>query len=141
WAVYLVTLEKPGARPRVYVGSSISCHLLGAATRIKMYKANLFDTRNTNTRFSALPTLVKVARASRWKITHVGLLCAGLMHDLRNSTQPYALVIRALESVLLLALGLMHLSVQTTSSIQHCPWSIETLEYDGLCRTIALAEN
>lgn len=73
-------------------------------------------------------------------MTNIGLLCAAPMPDLRNNTQPYASVIRALESVLALTLGLMYPGAKTTYGRKHCAWSIDALEYDGLCCSIALEE-
>jgi hypothetical protein len=63
WAVYLLVLEKPGCRPKIYVGSGTN-RVGGAAKRFQDY-----DNQTT------LPIYIRRALKDSYTIVHKGLLC------------------------------------------------------------------
>lgn len=63
WAIYVIVLEKPGRRPKLYIGSA-SGQERGASERMHDY-----DTGN------AMPKFIVAALNDGYEITHKGHLC------------------------------------------------------------------
>lgn len=63
WAVYVLVLEKPDNRPKVYIGSGTAASK-GIKTRLSQYDVG-----------HVVPRYVQCALNDGFKITHKGLLC------------------------------------------------------------------
>ena len=63
WGIYLLTLEKPDSRSKIYIGSGTAARG-GVSTRLRQY-----DNKST------LPTYVRKALEDGYHIVHKGLLC------------------------------------------------------------------
>ena len=63
WGVYVIVMEKPGYRPKVYIGSGTSAEQ-GCRQRLQQYE------NGTN-----LPQYIAEALEDGYEITHKGLLC------------------------------------------------------------------
>ena len=127
WGIYILVLEKPGRRPKVYCGSATSSNS-GLLTRFNQYVTQ-----------SYLPTCVEDAFEKDYTITHKGLLCwvpkptAGVVPITR-------LLFIALEGMFSYLFWTMR-ALKGTYGMSHiCPWDRFMLEYDGLCTHCALYE-
>jgi hypothetical protein len=127
WAVYLLVLEKPGHRPKVYIGCCTESRS-GVCTRISQYN------RGYN-----IPWYVQRALDDGYTISYKGLLC---WSPLPTAAERYRL--RALFLVTEAAFSLYFwtmVSRQKDYGIPRlCPWSLDTLEYDGCCGHVSLYE-
>ena len=126
WGIYLLTLEKSGCRPKIYIGSGTSIRL-GVSERLDQY-AN---------RGKYTPKYVAKALDDGYVITHNGLLCwapippAGLAPLLR-------VLFIALEATFACVFWAMY--SRTSYMSQLCLWDLSKLEYDGLCSHIPFHE-
>ncbi|KAK5093278.1 carbamoyl-phosphate synthase (glutamine-hydrolyzing) cpa2 [Exophiala xenobiotica] len=122
--VYCTTLEKPGCRPRIGVGSAAQ-QIAGADRRIQHYRQEKTLTYSVKTRESL---------KDGYKITNVGLLVA-----IKRPAVELCPRIRAWALTLETDFTFLFSSMwdrnggNTSDSMRHaCPWDIGALEYDGV---------
>jgi hypothetical protein len=128
WAVYLIVLEKPGCRPKIYIGSGTDADR-GVVRRFWNY-----DTKAT------LPQYVKRALDDGYTIVHKGLLCWSPIPITakRFEVRIFFLAIEPTFSMVFWAI----ISWTKDYGIPPlCPWSLETMEYNGCCSHSALVEH
>jgi hypothetical protein len=127
WAVYLLVLEKPGHRPKVYIGCGTESRS-GVCTRIGQYNKG-----------ENLAMYVQRALDDGYTISHKGLLC---WSPLPTAAERYRL--RALYLVAEAAFSLYFWTMVSRKKDygmpRLCPWSLDTLEYDGCCGYVSLTE-
>jgi hypothetical protein len=127
WAVYLLVLEKPVHRPKVYIGCGTESRS-GVCTRIGQYN------RGEN-----LATYVQRALDDGYTISHKELLC---WSPLPTAAERYRL--RALYLVAEAAFSLYFWTMVSRKKDYGMPrlypWSLDTLEYDGCCGHVSLTE-
>jgi hypothetical protein len=127
WAVYALTLEKPGCRPKVYVGKSTN-EDRGAIARMADYD-----------KLITLPQYVKAALDDGYTITHKGFLCV----KQRPNPSQYAVVeavILALEATFSFFFWAMHSRVADYKMSHARGWDLDAFEYDGCCSHNAMME-
>lgn len=128
WAIYALTLEKPGFRPKIYIGS-------GTRIKVRVLKRLLSYDRG-----ECLPHLVAKALEDDYVIVHKGLLCwipipSAVMAPL------YRLLFVALEALFTFVFWAINCKTEYGYGMTHlCPWNRNTLEYDGLCTHHPLSE-
>ncbi|KAJ4374108.1 Dolichyl-phosphate-mannose--protein mannosyltransferase 1 [Neocucurbitaria cava] len=127
WAVYLLVLEKPGSRPKIYIGSGTNRYG-GVSERLRMYDSE-----------SVLPMYVKRALDNGYAITHRGFLCWAPLPK-EGKIYLYRLLFLALESMFSLVFWAMVSRTKDYGLPHLCPWDIESLDYDGCCTHTALME-
>jgi hypothetical protein len=127
WAIYLLLLEKPGYRPKIYIGSGTNS-LRGVSARFSEYN-----------RAEALPQYVQKALDDGYTILYRGLLCwtaippAALQPKIR-------ILFVAMEAAFSYVFWAMK-GLKRDNGMSHiCHWPRDTLEFDGLCSHCALAE-
>jgi hypothetical protein len=120
WAVYALSLEKKGCRPRVYIGVGTEVNL-GVIHRHRQYDDGLY-----------LPSGVASSLEKGYKITRKGLLC--WMPIPRPSLVPlYRLLCYALEASFAFMFWAMNTKKVGLGMAHLCRWDPKTLEYDGVC--------
>jgi hypothetical protein len=121
WAVYLLVLEKRGARPRIYVGSATEMQR-GVRSRFKNY-----DTGHT------IPMYVASSFREGYKITHKGLLCTMPIPPNRLASVMEVLFL-GMEATFAFVFWAMHADGKDYGvGYQACLWPVKDLEYTGLC--------
>lgn len=133
WAVYLLILEKPNHRPRIYIGS-------GTSSRSGVYgRFYQYDHQVT------LPTHVEKALDEGYTIVHKGLLCWASIPT--ASLQPrIRLLFLAVEATLSFAFWAMRTTENDYGMAHICPWPVniidapDSFEYDGCCSHCCLSE-
>jgi hypothetical protein len=127
WAIYLLVLEKPGSKPKIYIGSGTNS-LSGVSKRLRDYDIH-----------HELPLYVEKALDDGYAIVHRGLLCWTSIPS--PALQPKIRVLFiALEATLSYAFWAMRASKY--AYLTHiCPWAQSALEYEGLCSHCALIEH
>jgi hypothetical protein len=137
WIVYVIILEKKGARPKVYVGSGTKMAGIAGETRLQEYDGN-----------EKLSAEVLAAIQDKYKITHKRVLC-GAPVPRPGRVYLYRALILLLENALALAFGAVHPSSPTLRSVSPafgnsasllCNWNTVDQEYDGLCYRFAVTE-
>jgi rubrerythrin len=127
WAIYLLVLEKPGHRSKIYIGSGTSASG-GFAARFGQYDNLLL-----------LPLRVEDALNDGYIIVHKGLLYWSPIP--RAALVPvYRLLFIALEAGFAYLLWAMCARKGDYGMGHICPWDRNTLEYDGLCSHPCLNE-
>lgn len=125
WAMYLVILEKPDCRPKIYIGSATS--MKGARTRLRQYETG-----------GIISDSMKNALKDEYEVTHKYCLCwtpipsVGLVPVFRT-------VMIALEC----AFTFMLWAYRTKKDYrmpQAQLWPVDSFTYDGLCSHICLNE-
>jgi len=128
WAVYLLVLEKPNCRSRIYVGSGTE-QIRGVAYRFNQY--------NTQT---GLPKFIKKSPDEGYTIQHKGLLCWSSLPQAAD-VPITRLVFVALEAtfthVFWALRGQTDLGYSMTGMFA---WARDSLEYDGCCSHNSLSE-
>ena len=127
WAVYAVTLEKSGHRPKIYIGSGTN-QQRGVRARMHCYDVG-----------EALPKHFKKALDDGYEITHRGFLCWTPIPSAskHGSAQMVILAVEAMFSFYFWAM----VSRAKDYCMSHaCRWAIGTFEYDGCCGHSALLE-
>lgn len=120
WAVYALTLEKPGCRPRIYIGKSTNS-TRGALTRMADY-----DNKRS------LPEYIKKSLDDGFTITHKGYLC--IKRNPAPSKFPVIeAVILALEATFAFFFWAMHSRVKDYNMSHARGWNLDAYEYDGAC--------
>jgi hypothetical protein len=127
WAVYLLTLEKPNHRPKIYIGCCTEKRS-GVLTRMGQYK------RGEN-----LPRFVERAIKDKYTITHKGLLCWAPLPTASKRSRLRAVCL-LLEAAFSLYFWAMVSRTKDYGIPRICPWPLDTLEYDGCCSHISLQE-
>lgn len=127
WADYLLVLEKPGCRPKIYVGAGTNKDY-GVVSRFKNYKNK-----------TSLPGAVKKALDDGYRITFKGLLCWAPIPSAQRRFSTRVLFY-AMEAAFSIALWAMQSKTKDYGMPHLCRWSPEDLEYDGLCTHISLAD-
>ena len=133
WGVYALVLEKPGCRPRLYVGSGTDS-VDGVASRFRRYR---IDRQWSNFNLRAIQ--------DGYTVTHMGLLCWIPIPD-PKSIPITRLFVKALEGTLSFLFWAMRTpeksgAAYTDYNMTHrCLWRIEDLDWDGLCSHTSFLE-
>lgn len=127
WGIYLIVLEKPGYRPKIYIGSSTNS-TRGISARFYCYDARV-----------GLPIFVESVLDDGYTVTWKGLLCWSPIPD-AGSRFPVAALIHALEATFSIVRWAMKSRTKDYGMPHLCPWRLDTMEYDGLCSHSALDE-
>lgn len=128
WGVYLLVLMKQNYRPRTYIGSATNISG-GLGKRLKNYDAK-----------TALPIYVERALNEGYSIVFKGLLCwcpvpaAGIKFQV-------CVLLLALEAMFSFTLWAMKSRTKDYGLPTLCPWSRESIEYDGCCGHNLLKES
>lgn len=128
WGVYLLVLEKPGLRPRLYVGSGTSIAAHGLASRMKQYEDGFL-----------LPRFISSSIDEGFEITYKGVLCWMKIPD-PTLVPVYRLLVFVLEATFAYAFWTMKAKKGDYGMGHLCRWDRGTLGYDGLCSHCALNE-
>lgn len=131
WAVYHLTFEKVGHRPRAYIGSGTDRDE-GAELRIGRYdKRSAEGYTDEFTHDSYMPDLVEQALKDGFVITNKCLLAwIPLSHP--ADRYPFRGLMLILESVFTLIFWTMRSSKKDYEMPHLCPWPIDSFDYDGL---------
>lgn len=127
WGVYILVLEKPGHRPKVYTGIGTEKRS-GVCTRVGQY------SRGMN-----IPIYVQRALNDGYTISHKGLLCWSPLPAAANRYRLRALYLVA-EAAFSLYFWTMVSRTKDYGMPRLCPWSLDTMEYDGCCGHVSLTE-
>jgi hypothetical protein len=127
WGVYIIVLERPGTRPKVYTGSDTH-HKNGIATRMGQYR-----------RGEMVPMYVQRALDDGYKITHEGLLCWSPLPTAAKRYQLRALFL-LVECAFSLYFWTMVSRTKDYGMPRLCPWPLGAIEYDGCCSHTCLNE-
>lgn len=127
WAVYLLVLEKPSSRPRIYVGSGTqSSH--GVVHRLQNY----------NTKIN-LPHYIRQAFDDGYIITHTGLLCWAAVPAVLIRF-PVRVLFVLLEATLAIVFWAMFSRSTDYGMPRLSPWNVKDITWDGCCSHSALLE-
>lgn len=129
WAVYLVVLEKPGCKPKIYMGKSTNA-AEGCRSRFRNYK-----------RLDALPMFVERALEKGYVITRLRLLCTTPIPPVHLRPRVSALFL-ALEAMFSFVFWAM---VSKSSEYGYggraiCPWNPDDFPWHGTCGHCSLVE-
>lgn len=130
WGVYAIVLEKPGCRPRLYIGSGTQAQR-GVGARLQHYDLG-FHT----------PSGVKAAVDDAYTITHKGLLC-WIPLPPAASVPINRLLFVALEATFAYMVWAMKPDTGDYGMphpLHTCLWDRTTFEYDGCCSHCCLSE-
>ncbi|EPE29223.1 Glutathione synthetase ATP-binding protein [Glarea lozoyensis ATCC 20868] len=127
WGIYLVLLEKPSCRTRIYVGSGTNRHW-GVSYRFDQYD-----------RDCKLPSLVSKSLDEGYTIVRKGLLCWAPLPS-AGQVPITRLLFIALEAVFTYMFSAMSVTSRDNVMGHICPWDRATLEYDGICSHSCLKE-
>lgn len=127
WAVYVLVLEKAGCRPVIYIGSGTDKDR-GVAGRFYDYK-----------HIYRHPLTMRMLTQSGYTITHKGCLCWSPIPPL-NEQYRFRLFFVAIEAAFSILFWAMKSRTKDYYMPNLCPWSLDTVEYDGCCSHIALKE-
>lgn len=128
WAIYLLVFEKAGCRPKIYVGSDTS-GVWGTAKWFQDY-----DNQTT------LPTYIRRALKDSYTILCKGLLCWSPI-PAPSRRFPVRASFLAIEATLSIVLWATVPRTNDYGMPHFCPWSLETIEYDGCCSHSAFVEH
>lgn len=128
WAVYLLVLEKPEFRPRVYIGSGTR------AIRGVIYRHNQYENK------VLLPRFMDESFNQGYTIVHKGLLCWSPI-PLAEHRLEVRTVFKALEALFSIVLWAMYSRTTDYAMPHFCPWALDTMAYDGLCSHVAIYED
>lgn len=127
WAVYVLTLEKFGHRPKIYIDSGTN-QQEGVVTRMRSYDNDYL-----------IPSYVAKALKGGYEITHKGFLC---WTAIPSPAQHFAskLVILALEAMFSFHFWAMVSRSKDYQMVHARDWALDTYTYDGCCSHSALLE-
>ena len=128
WGVYIILLEKPNCRPRIYMGSGTGMSKQGLATRFMDY-----------TYRARMPQHVGKAVDEGYTITHKGVLCWTTL-PLATDQFPMRSLMLLLETTFSLALWAMHSRSKTYGMPSLLSWALDSVQYDGCCGHVAISE-
>jgi hypothetical protein len=127
WGVYVIVLEKPSCRSRIYIGSGTNS-IGGVRSRLKQYDDGLL-----------LPRYIEYALDEGYTIVHKGLLC--WIPKPTAATQPVnRLLFVALEATFAYIFWAMRTRTRDYGMGHICLWDRNTLEYDGCSSHCCLNE-
>lgn len=127
WGVYLLVLEKPDARPKIYIGASTEKRS-GLCNRMGQYR------RGEN-----FPAHVRRAVDDGYTISHKGLLCWSPI-PYGGANFPLRALFLAVEATFTLFFWAMVSRTKDYGMPRLYPWSLEAFEYDGCCGHLSLYE-
>lgn len=127
WGVYVLVLEKPLCRPRLYISSGTNS-FGGVRTRLKQYDDGFL-----------IPQYVQASLDEGYTIVHKGLLC-WIPHPTTTLVPINRLLIIALEATFAYMFWAMKARLGDYGMGHICLWDRSTLEYDGLCSHPCLNE-
>jgi hypothetical protein len=127
WAVYLLILEKPSSRPRIYIGCGTHT-AKGVGNRLVDYDAK-----------RRLPRYVQQAVDNGYTITHKKLLCWTPIPDV-TIRFPARVLIVLLEAILSIAFWAMISRTNDYGMPRLSPWNSKDITWDGCCSHSALFE-
>lgn len=131
WAIYIVVLVKKNFRPKVYLGSATNTQG-GWTTRKAHYNEDVLN--------GPMPLRVVTAiRDHGYHIAHRGILCWAPMPRPAVAI-PLRAVMLLLECVFTLVFWTLESRTKDYFMPKLCPWSIESLDYDGCCTHSSLYE-
>lgn len=131
WGVYAFVMERPGAPPRLYVGSR-TAETAGVRSRMLQHLDSI----------SLVPLRVASAKAESFAITNIGLLAWCPTPSPANVPRARA-VIMAIEAALTGVLWAIHptsTGAGFSFPADFCPWSRDQLPWVGLCSHNPLLE-
>jgi hypothetical protein len=128
WGVYIILLEKPNCRPRIYIGSGTTVTRHGLEGRFKDYN---FRTR--------MPLYIGKAVDEGYTITHKGVLCWTTIPPATGRFPMRSLMI-LLETTFSLSLWAMHSRTKTYGMPSLLSWALDSVRYDGCCSHAAISE-
>jgi len=128
WGVYIIIMEKAGCKSRGYCGSG-TAWLRGLITRWEDYDNG-----------DMLPVYVQKSLDEGYSITSKGLLCWAPIPSAVMVPVIRVLFV-ALEAVFTFVFWMVNTKKTYSAAIWRiCPWSQDTLEWDGLCSHSSLVE-
>lgn len=127
WGIYVLVLEKPSCRSKIYIGSGINS-FGGVYNRLKQYDDGFL-----------LPHHVKAALDEGYTIVHKGLLC-WIPLPSAGTTPVKRLLFFALEATFSYMFWAMRARARDYSMGHICLWDRKALEYDGCCSHCCLNE-
>lgn len=127
WAVYLLVLEKPGHKSKIYVGSGTNPQM-GVWRRMQCYVSEY-----------CLPYYAKKALDDGYHISHKGLLCKSSIpaRPLQPTVRTFLIL---LEAAFAFVFWAMYATKGGYGMSSICPWDRASLEYSGLCSHCCLNE-
>lgn len=127
WGIYLLVLEHPTERFRIYIGSALH-GVEGVVQRFRNYRNH-----------AVLPLYVEEALEDGFTITHMGLLCS---IPIPNASLWFAMrtLMKALEAAFTYAFGALAPDGPDEGLTHLAFWPLESLSYDGLCSHSPLIE-
>ena len=128
WGVYIILLEKPKCRPRIYIGSGTGVTKHGLEYRFKDYNYR-----------ARMPIYVRKAVDEGYMITHKGVLCWTTISP-ATGRFPMRSLMMLLESTFSLSLWVMHSRTKTYGMPSLLSWALDSVEYDGCCSHVAISE-
>jgi len=126
WGVYIIVLEKPGHRPKLYTGCGTGRQ--GVRHRLASYPKG-----------QMLPKYVQYALDDGYTITHMRLLCCSPIPTASKRVPLRALYL-VIEAAFSLYFWTMVSRTKDYGIPRLCPWSLDTREYDGCCSHVSLYE-
>jgi hypothetical protein len=126
--VYLLDLEKPNCKPRIYIRSGTAIDN-GVTARFDQYNKHVW-----------LPSYVETTLDDGYVIVHKGLLC-WMPVPLAIDVPILRTLFLALEATFAFVFwAMVGKTKHGYGMAQMCNWARDTLEYDGLCSHNALSE-
>lgn len=127
WGIYVILMEKPNCRPKLYIGSGTSSSG-GVRSRLKQYDDGFL-----------IPRYVQKALDDDYEITHKGLLC--WIPKPSASLAPVSrLLFLALEATFTYMFWTLKAKNGDYGMGSLCLWDRRNLPYDGLCSHCSLNE-
>ena len=127
WGAYDIVLEKPGCRPKFYVGTGTNVYL-GVSQRFNDYHAG-----------RKLPRFVQKALDEGYTLTHQGLFCWSPLPMETKAFQLRALFL-AIEATFSVVFWALYSRTKDYGMPKACPWPLDAFEYDGCCSHVAFWE-
>ncbi|KAK3080238.1 hypothetical protein LTS18_002775 [Coniosporium uncinatum] len=128
WGVYLLTLEKPGCGTRIYVGSGTD-KVRGVVARLWCYDNGV-----------TLPLYVDKALRDGFTIVRKGLLC-WIPLPSASEIPAFRALFLVLETAFTFSLWTMRSKSSYGFDVSDTrPWTLDALQYDGLCTHSPLSE-
>jgi hypothetical protein len=134
WAVYALVFEKPGHRPRVYIGSGTNFDL-GVSYRFEHY-----DKRWSEGKYVCeMPAFVEKCFQDGWLLSHKGLIAWTPM-PLASEKRTLRALFLVLETVFALIFWAMIARTKDYYMPTLSRWSRESFSYDGCCNHFSINE-
>lgn len=127
WGVYVLLLEKPGCRSKIYIGCATN------ASQGVQHRFNQYDKQRT------LATYVASALKDGYVIAHKGLLCWSKIPPV-GERYPVAGLFIAMEALFANVFRAMVSRTKDYGLPRLCPWELELMEYDRTCTHTSIYE-